>query len=85
MKTIDGCGFETVLKEDLDLLSRLRCDLAISRFKRALNVRLADPVEKPAKCDLEDRVYQSAHNFNLAGLAFSGGGILSATFNLGVI
>ena len=32
-----------------------------------------------------DSVYQRARAMNLAGLAFSGGGIRSATFNLGVI
>ncbi|MES2000167.1 MAG: patatin-like phospholipase family protein [Pseudomonadota bacterium] len=32
-----------------------------------------------------DSTYQSARAMNLAGLAFSGGGIRSATFNLGVI
>ena len=32
-----------------------------------------------------DSVYLRAHESNLAGLAFSGGGIRSATFNLGVI
>lgn len=88
MKELDISGFETVLKEELDLLSRLRCDLKIPSFRRALNVKLDDQVKKlrhDDKCDLENHVYQSARNFNLAGLAFSGGGIRSATFNLGVI
>jgi len=34
---------------------------------------------------IADDVYESAFNSNLAGLAFSGGGIRSATFSLGVI
>ncbi|MFK8028809.1 MAG: patatin-like phospholipase family protein [Gammaproteobacteria bacterium] len=39
----------------------------------------------PRTPDSQQDVYTKAHDSNLAGLAFSGGGIRSATFNLGVI
>jgi predicted acylesterase/phospholipase RssA len=36
-------------------------------------------------CPTPDEVFHSAHKQELVGLAFSGGGIRSATFNLGVL
>lgn len=39
----------------------------------------------PGCADFNRRVLDSAHRRRLAGLAFSGGGIRSATFNLGII
>lgn len=47
----------------------------------ALAGRTPGPTEPPPQSD----VYRNAHAATLSGLAFSGGGIRSATFNLGVI
>ena len=48
----------------------------------ALRGRPADLGIRPAA---QSDVIRRAHNLNLAGLAFSGGGIRSATFNLGIL
>lgn len=66
-------GFETVLAGELDLLEDLR-----SRADDSAAQNAPDP-DPPAS------VYARAHAADLAALAFSGGGIRSATFNLGVI
>jgi len=47
----------------------------------ALTVKTPRPEQQPPESD----VYRDAHAATLSGLAFSGGGIRSATFNLGVI
>jgi len=65
----DGFRFAQVFHQELNFL---RPDQAV-------------PVDHPGSPrNLED-VYQKGHEADLAGLAFSGGGIRSATFNLGVI
>ncbi|MDX2427307.1 MAG: patatin-like phospholipase family protein [Xanthomonadales bacterium] len=69
-KTEDGFQFETVLREELHLIDHLR---------HASETPLA------GESDPETSAFQDAHTSNLTGLAFSGGGIRSATFNLGLI
>ncbi|WP_137174119.1 patatin-like phospholipase family protein [Massilia sp. HP4] len=46
---------------------------------------LAGEKSRPAEPPPESNAYRDAHAATLSGLAFSGGGIRSATFNLGVI
>jgi hypothetical protein len=48
-------------------------------------LKLLDELRKDTASGEDDDVFQRARDLNLAGLAFSGGGIRSATFNLGVI
>lgn len=55
------------------------------RFDEVLNEELNRFDEEPADSDAADPVRQRAHHARLAGIAFSGGGIRSATFNLGVL
>ena len=43
------------------------------------------PTSHAVKPAIESAVYQRAHQSDLLGLAFSGGGIRSATFNLGIL
>ena len=65
----DGFSFTEVLRQELNFL---RPDQA-------------PPEEDPDVRSNPDDVYEKGHEANFAGLAFSGGGIRSATFNLGVI
>ena len=68
---LDSSPFRQVLTEELDEISRLR------------EVRLGkSPTPLPAKLDVPE---QRAVDMEVVGLAFSGGGIRSATFNLGVL
>ena len=69
-KIEDGFQFETVLREELHLIDRLRH---------------TSESAKAGGSDSESSAFQDAHASNLTGLAFSGGGIRSATFNLGLI
>ena len=70
-------SFQTVLSEELDTLNKLR----INAFETTPRNNVSDE-EKKAHTD---RAFDRAHDANLTGLAFSGGGIRSATFNLGVM
>src|SRR5256885_6512830 len=65
-------SFEEVLVEELRSiqLAREACELV---------------PHAPASAGVPGKVFQAAHAANLRGLAFSGGGIRSATFNLGVL
>ncbi|TWI50179.1 patatin-like phospholipase [Pseudoduganella flava] len=54
----------------------------VFRFELDALAGAIPPATKPA--DL-DKVYREAHDARLTALAFSGGGIRSATFNLGVV
>jgi hypothetical protein len=63
-------NFEGVLEEELKTIEKLRPE----------SNRV--PIESLGE---ETSAYSEAHAASLAGLAFSGGGIRSATFNLGVI
>ncbi|HEY9197924.1 MAG TPA: patatin-like phospholipase family protein [Gammaproteobacteria bacterium] len=69
-------GFATVLAGELDLLEQLRSDTA------APTPPADDPGVAPPP---PATVYARAHAAQLSGLAFSGGGIRSATFNLGIL
>jgi hypothetical protein len=55
-----------------------------TRSRRSHN---SEDSQEPGKlaCPTPDEVFHSAHKQELVGLAFSGGGIRSATFNLGVL
>ena len=68
--------FEEVFGEELDLVSKPR---QVVRDNEEANQK------NEATADEEDDVYSRAHRANLMGLAFSGGGIRSATFNLGIL
>lgn len=65
--------FERVLNDELDLIGKARAAYGVAE----------DPIE-PA-IDEEIGATTRARAANLCGLAFSGGGIRSATFNLGII
>lgn len=67
-------SFETVLHDELDFIAATR------RHRRE-----TEGVEPRKNGEEGDGHYQRALDSNLAGLAFSGGGIRSATFNLGVL
>lgn len=67
--------FDTVLKEELGEISE-------SRKKRT---EICKALRHAASSDNGGDVYADAARMNLVGLAFSGGGIRSATFNLGIL
>ena len=67
--------FDEVLSDELRTLDSLRTKPFVGA---------ADPDEKDKALQREN-AYSLAHTANLTGLAFSGGGIRSATFNLGVL
>lgn len=64
-----GIPFEKVLEKELEEIESLRC------------ARIAPDYRAPDEGD----VSQKADAMKLIGLAFSGGGIRSATFNLGIL
>ena len=64
--------FEHVLNEEIDLIATARQSVGID----------AGDTERLTG---EDGAYSRAHRASLAGLSLSGGGIRSATFNLGVL
>ena len=64
-------GFDAVLEKELETISELR-----RRREVEADGAPADPADRPPVAQ--------AHRSRLVGLAFSGGGIRSATFNLGV-
>ena len=73
----DAFRFHTVLSGELDTLNLRR-------------VKTFEPRPEPDETDeqreqREALAFTRAHDANLTGLAFSGGGIRSATFNLGVM
>lgn len=65
----ESTRFDGVMETELELLAELRGDGSVPAMPS----------------DTDQSVYARAHATGLAGLAFSGGGIRSATFNLGVI
>jgi hypothetical protein len=68
-------GFTTVFQEELEIVNRSRS-------------RRMQPDDSPAAQgtpELAGNVYAAADSMRLIGLALSGGGIRSATFNLGVL
>ena len=64
-------SFEQALVEELSEIAELRSRRTPSTGTRPLTS--------------DKSVYERAHQARLVGLAFSGGGIRSATFNLGVL
>ena len=72
-KAEDAFSFAHVLCKELDLIKKLRA-------KRAGKKK---PDEE--ECDGLDEALKQAHETHLFGLAFSGGGVRSATFNLGIL
>src|SRR5687768_6814876 len=76
-------SFETVLAAELNELVRRRARIRPT-------VRAAEPGEDPEDDPGDPRkpgesAATSAHRIKPFGLAFSGGGIRSATFNLGIL
>ena len=86
----EGVSFERVLNAELDEIVSSRTERLSSRDGKSLG---NDVGETPAKKDDDKKapvkphgnVYSRAHGMDLIGLAFSGGGIRSATFNLGIL
>lgn len=75
--TDPGCAFEDVLHKEL---------LELETLRRTDSRRILLPAPKNSQPgEYNAQVYAKAYDSRLAGLAFSGGGIRSATFNLGVI
>ena len=73
------CSFEQVLSEELTEVESSRKSRLAGAAELFENTDEGSPsVEKAGPC-------QRARDMKLAGLAFSGGGIRSATFNLGVL
>lgn len=68
--------FERVLDEELDLVVKARRAFGLEHDRR---------VERATDADGEADAASRARAANLCGLAFSGGGIRSATFNLGIL
>ena len=58
---------------------------AIHTLRARRGYELETGAEAPRRRETEQVVYHQSHRARLAGLAFSGGGIRSATFNLGVL
>ena len=75
-----GPDVRRVLAEELDEIAAAREAVATGRIRSRKRGRTTDPIDF---CNDDDR--NSAAAAQLCGLAFSGGGIRSATFNLGVI
>ena len=71
-------SFSDTLAEELDAI-------AVLRLKRDWDKADLSETNAPASTDPADKVFSRAHTKGLVGLAFSGGGIRSATFNLGVL
>jgi hypothetical protein len=69
LKRCEAIPFAQVLKEELDAITRVRKS-RLPKYKQR------------SACSLST---EKAHDLGLLGLAFSGGGIRSATFNLGVL
>jgi hypothetical protein len=68
-------SFGQVLGEELDEIQTIRKTLPRPNARRAKRPPATDPNPELTR----------AHTMSLAGLAFSGGGIRSATFNLGIL
>ena len=81
--------FADLLWEELAEIQKLRLnrqwdkgDISATRSQEAERRNEGSQFLTPEK---SDRIFKAAHDEELVGLAFSGGGIRSATFNLGVL
>lgn len=74
-----GFGFNDVLRRELDLIAARRERLGTHRGK------LTEDAAPGGNSSTRDAATKRAWQGRLLGLAFSGGGIRSATFNLGVL
>ena len=77
----DRVAFEVVLDEELDAIQARRAGLGQTETSE---VGTTDPAAERPVPTLKGTL-QRARDMNLVGLTFSGGGIRSATFNLGVL
>lgn len=75
-------GFTTVLHAELGEIHRSRVLQAAVENRNPVAATTAD---QPAQAKDRAEAFTRAHDAKLSGLAFSGGGIRSATFSLGVI
>lgn len=73
-RIFDATSFKKVLIKEL-------YEIFQSRTARGIS----DPTAQPEPSAPAEAVFSKAHESQLTGLAFSGGGIRSATFNLGVL
>jgi hypothetical protein len=86
----DPVDFAALLRQELPEIQKLRKNRlwdkgdrsTPSRGASASHIQTPDP---PLSGSPSDQVFAAAHREELVGLAFSGGGIRSATFNLGVL
>ncbi len=76
--------FSTVLAEELEAVRERRRRNHLTPDKACGDGRPSEPAESRPREDLE-QLRQEALNEDLVALAFSGGGIRSATFNLGIL
>src|SRR3954447_16808475 len=80
--------FDQVLSQELDEIAKRRhAAFGGTEDNWAVGGEPADARQEtePGFAESQSRQRQRAANMNLVGLAFSGGGIRSATFNLGVL
>lgn len=81
--------FASVLWQELDEIQKLRRNRGLEKHGVSehhppeAHTRTVPSAAPPVPSS--DQVFNEAHKRNLIGLAFSGGGIRSATFNLGVL
>jgi hypothetical protein len=86
IKTNQPCCFKQQLDQELEAIKKARQAVGWSLNSGKHRAEKTQSGENTESCS-EDRQdpFAQAHDVNLLGLAFSGGGIRSATFNLGVI
>ena len=77
--------FEEVLAAELAAIDRLRRQRGVRAEKEATTTQIRVSDGPLAAAEPERPVIARAHGKQLVGLAFSGGGIRSATFNLGIL
>src|SRR5437879_41489 len=82
-------NFVTVMWEELQEIRKLRLNRAWNRNDifgdAAEEAKTKRESEAAAEQPTDEEVFKKAREHELVGLAFSGGGIRSATFNLGVL
>jgi hypothetical protein len=82
-------NFVTVMWEELQEIRKLRLNRAWNGKDifgdAAEGLKGKQESEAAAERPTDDEIFKKAHEHELVGLTFSGGGIRSATFNLGVL